>query len=294
MIADDFDLEQVDLKFLEKSRQFLQSHARSSPDTPFFLFHSTQAVHLPSFAAERFRGKTEAGPHGDFIFELDYVVGELVRTIDRLGLAGNTLVIFSSDNGPEVASVHFMRQDHAHDPARPWRGIKRDNWEGGHRVPLLVRWPGKIKPGSTSDQITSLTDVMATIAEIVGVTLPANAAEDSFSMLPALLGTDNNRPIRPYLLQQGFGGSKYLAIRRGDWKYLAHQGSGGNRYQNHRLLAPYHRDDTAPDAPGQLYNLETDPGETTNLYFERPEIARQLQTLLRDSIAAGRTQRPAD
>ncbi len=289
MVAPDFDLEQVDMKFLAKSQQFLENHVRQTPDKPFFLYHSTQAVHLPSFPADQFKGKTDSGPHGDFIFELDFVVGELLQTLERLGVADTTLVMFSSDNGPEVPTVYHMRNDHQHDGARPWRGVKRDNWEGGHRVPFIVRWPGKVTAGSTSDQIMSLTDVMATIAEIVAAKIPSNAAEDSFSMLPALLGTDEHRPIRPYVLQQGFGGSRYLAIRRGNWKYLAHTGSGGNRYESHELLKMYQLPDTAPGALGQLYNLETDPGETKNLYFEHPEIVQDLQAMLSESIRLGRT-----
>ncbi len=289
MVAPDFDLEEVDITFLEKSRQFLKQHTQDHPDQPFFLFHSTQAVHLPSFPGKNFQGKTESGPHGDFIFELDYVVGELLKTIQELKIVDNTLVIFSSDNGPEVPTIYHMRHDHDHDGARPWRGVKRDNWEGGHRVPLIVRWPGKVQPGSTSHQITSLTDVMATIAQITAAKLPDDAAEDSFSMLPALLGQDDGKPIRPYILQQGFGGSRYLAIRRGKWKLLAHKGSGGNRYESHRMLKQYHLPDTAPDAPGQLYNLETDPGETTNLYFKRPDITDELETLLKSTLESGRS-----
>lgn len=289
MVAPDFDLEEVDIAFLEKSQQFLEQHHQQHPDQPFFLFHSTQAVHLPSFPGDAFKGKTKSGPHGDFIFELDYVVGQLMETLERLEVADNTLVIFSSDNGPEVPTVYYMRNDHEHDGARPWRGVKRDNWEGGHRVPLIARWPGKIESGSTSDQITSLTDVMATVAEVVGVTLPVDAAEDSFSMLPALLGKDGEKPIRPYILQQGFGGSRYLAIRRGQWKLLAHKGSGGNRYETHRLLKKYQLPDTAPEAPAQLYNLETDPGETRNLYFEHPDQAKELESLLKASIESGRS-----
>ncbi|MDP6719189.1 MAG: arylsulfatase, partial [Pirellulaceae bacterium] len=164
MVATDFDVQEVDITFLKKSQQFLEDHVKASPDRPFFLYHATQAVHLPSFPGNAFKGKTQSGPHGDFIFELDDVVGELMETLERLGVAKNTVVIFSSDNGPEVASVYYMRQDHHHDGARPWRGIKRDNWEGGHRVPFIVRWPGKVPAGTTSDQITSLTDVMATVA----------------------------------------------------------------------------------------------------------------------------------
>ncbi len=126
--------------------------------------------------------------------------------------------------------------------------MKRDQWEGGHRVPFLVRWPGQVKPGTTSVQLTSLTDVMATVAAIIGTDLPRDVAEDSFSMLPAFLGQDRG-PIRPYLLQQAFGGPRYLSIRRGNWKYLDHTGSGGNRYDNASGLNPFALSDTAPARP---------------------------------------------
>ncbi len=288
MVATDFDLEEVDMVFLKKSNEFLENHVSNSPDKPFFLFHSTQAVHLPSFPGRQFKGKTTSGPHGDFIFELDFVIGELLKTLERLGVADNTIFIFSSDNGPEVPTVYHMRNDYEHDGARPWRGVKRDNWEGGHRVPLIVRWPGKVKSGSTSDQIISLTDVMATIAAIIEVRLPNAAAEDSFNMLPVFLSQDE-KSIRPYILQQGFGGKRYLAIRKGNWKYLAHKGSGGNRYESHRLLEKYRLPESAPDAPGQLYDLEADPGETNNVYYEHSAIVAELQSLLKESIDSGRS-----
>jgi arylsulfatase A-like enzyme len=286
LIAPDFPVEEVDLLFLKKSREFLEQHVRDAAGKPFFLFHSAQAVHLPSFAAPQFKGATKAGPHGDFIHQLDWVVGELLATLEKLGVADNTLVIFTSDNGPEVTSVVHMRADHGHDGARPWRGMKRDSWEGGHRVPFLVRWPGKVKPGTTSAQLTSLTDVMATVAAILGAELPDDAAEDSFSMLPALLGTDN-APIRPYLLEQAFSGARTLSIRRGPWKYLDHPGSGGNNYERDPALKPFHIPDSAPVA---LYHLETDPGETKNLQAERPDIVRELKALLEQSKASGRSR----
>jgi arylsulfatase A len=289
LIASDFDLQSVDLKFLEKSQAFLKQHVASNPDQPFFLFHSTQAVHLPSFPADGFKGKTQSGPHGDFIFELDHIVGELMKTLESLSIADNTIIIFTSDNGPEVPTVYNMRHDHNHDGAKPWRGVKRDNWEGGHRVPLVVRWPGHVLANTKSDELTSLTDVMATIAEIVDTDLPNDAAEDSFSMLSVLQGKDFQSPIRPYLLVQGFGGQKYLAIRRGRWKYLAHKGSGGNEYATHPQLREFALPDTAPDAKGQLYDLKSDPGETNNLASSQKELAAEMQKLLDDSISQGRS-----
>lgn len=286
LVAPDFDLEEVDQVFLKKSQDFLEAHVRTHRDKPFFLFHSAQAVHLPSLAGREFRGKTKAGPHGDFLFELDHIVGELLATLERLGVAENTLVLFSSDNGPETTSVVHMRADYDHDGARPWRGMKRDQWEGGHRVPLLARWPGHIAPQSVSHQTACLTDVMATCATIAGATLPDSAAEDSFDLSPALLGRDGGRPIREYTLHQTI--SLALAIRRGPWKYLDHRGSGGNNYDN-PSLKPFALPESAPNAPGQLYNLQDDPGETTNLYDKHPEIVRELKALLDKSRREGRS-----
>lgn len=288
LIASDFPMEEVDLVFLEKSRAFLDEHRRISPDRPFFLFHSTQTAHLPSFPAPAFQGKTGAGPHGDFILELDWIVGELLATLEALGVADDTLVLFTSDNGPETTSVIHMRADHGHDGARPWRGVKRDSWEGGHRVPLIVRWPGRVKPGSTSDEIVCLTDVMATLAAITGVDLPRDAAEDSFNLLPVLEGKAT-APIRPYLLTQAFAGAKTLSIRRGDWKYLDHRGSGGNRYDSNGLK-PFALPEAAPEAPGQLYDLANDPGETRNLYSSEPEVVNELRALLERSRGSGRSR----
>ncbi len=288
LIAPGYDLETVDLGFLEKSRAWLERHVKEKPGRPFFLFHSTQAVHLPSFPADAFKGKTDAGPHGDFIFELDHIVGELLATLERLGVADNTVVIFSSDNGPEVTTTVHMRADHGHDGARPWRGMKRDNWEGGHRVPLIVRWPKRIKPGTTSDQPANLTDLMATCAAIAGADLPRDAAEDSFNLLPVWLGKAGDKPVRPYLLQQTI--SLAMSIRKRRWKLLDHRGSGGNNYERSPELRRYALPERAPDAPGQLYDLDADPGETRNLYLEHPDIVEALKRTLEDSKSGGRSR----
>ena len=285
LVAPDFDLEEVDMVFLQKSLEFLDRHAEKKPDKPFFLFHSLQAVHLPSFPGKDFQGKTSAGPHGDFIFEFDHVVGQLLEKLNSLGLDENTLVIVTSDNGPEVGTVINMRGMHQHDGARPWRGMKRDNWEGGHRVPMIARWPGKIEAGATADQTVCLTDVMATCASIVDVDLPNDAAEDSFNILPVLLG-QTNEEVRDFTLHQTI--SLALSIRKGDWKYLDHSGSGGNNYSRGNLKQ-FDLPNSAPNAPGQLYNLKTDPGETTNLYNERPEIVKDLKAQLEAFRKNGRS-----
>ena len=286
LIALDYDLEQVDLAFLDRSVQFLEDHAERTPEKPFFLFHSMQAVHLPSFAAPRFAGASGAGPHGDFLFEMDHVVGELMAALDRLDLARDTLVLFTSDNGPEVTTAYHMRQDHGHDGARPWRGLKRDQWEGGHRVPAIARWPGRIPAGSTTDQTFCLTDIMATLAALTHYDLPAGAAEDSFDFSALFTGSEIDFPIREFTLHQT--NRLALAIRRGEWKYLDHTGSGGNDYTRPQL-AGFALDDGVTGAPAQLYNLADDPGETRNLYAAEPEIARQLKAELDALVATGRS-----
>ena len=287
LIAPDFDLEEVDMVFLDKSKAFLENHAQESPADPFFLFHSTQAVHLPSFAQKDFQGKTNVGPHGDFIFQFDYLVGELLHTLQKLDMVENTLVIVCSDNGPEVTSVVNMRADYQHDGARPWRGMKRDQWEGGHRIPFIARWPSKVPAGVTNDQTVSLCDIMATCAGVVNFPLPDNAAEDSFNIYPIIGKQKVSVPTRTYTLHQTI--SLALSIRRDQWKYLDHQGSGGNDYES-PVLQPYALKEYQPTAPAQLYNLDEDPGETTNLYFDYPKIVEELKMQLDCAVNSGRTR----
>jgi arylsulfatase A-like enzyme len=211
----------------------------------------------------------------------------MIDLITELGIDDNTLILFNADNGAEVNHVVWMREDHDHDPSAGRRGVKRDGWEGGHRVPFIARWPGRIPKGQVSNQMTNTTDIFATLASIVGYQLPDDVATDSFDMLPAMLGTaDPEKSIRPHLLTQSFQGQ--FQIRQGHWKYLDHQGSGGNNYSQ-GALKKYALPETEPDAPGQLYNLTTDPGETTNLYFKNSAKRQELQTLLENLKQSGRS-----
>jgi arylsulfatase A-like enzyme len=205
---------------------------------------------------------------------LDWSVGEILSTLDRLGLAEDTLVMFSSDNGavqrghqPVDGFVNY----NGHRANGPWRGQKTEGYEGGQRVPLLARWPGRIEPGSTSGAMVALTDTIATFAELLGRVLPPGAGPDSFSYLGALLGQQPTRPVRNALVQDSYRGG--FGIREGDWKLLMFQNGGGIGW------SPFDYDRSQPY--GQLYNLREDPTEQQNLYEQQPERVRRMSELLR-------------
>ncbi|MDB4717998.1 sulfatase-like hydrolase/transferase [Verrucomicrobia bacterium] len=286
-MAPGYDFLEADLMFYEKTEEFIVDHLKKSPEKPFFTVFSTQIAHAPVLPAPEFVGNSGAGPRGDFVVELDTLVGRVIDLVKKLGIDDETLILFNADNGAETMHVDWMREDHDHDPSAGLRGMKRDAWEGGHRVPFIARWPGRIPQGQVSDQITNTTDIFATLASIVDFTLPDDAAVDSFDMLPVMTGKqDPAKPVRPHLLTQSFRGE--FQIRKGKWKYLDHQGSGGNNYER-GALKKYEIKETAPEAPGQLYDLAADPQETINLYFKKAEVRRELQALLQRLKQEGRS-----
>lgn len=287
-MAPDYQFVNADLLFYEKTIDFIHRHREKTPTKPFFVVLSTQISHAPVLPAAEFRGKSKAGPRGDFVHELDVLTGRLLAELKRLKIDDNTLVMFNSDNGPETVHTDWMRQDHRHDAAGGFRGVKRDGWEGGHRVPFIARWPGKIPPEQVSSQLTNTTDIFATVAAVIDYQLSDDVAVDSFNMLPAMLGKQEDADsIRPHMLTQSFRGE--FQLRQGNWKYLNHQGSGGNNYDK-GILKKYALPEKAPDAQGQLYDLAKDPGETNNLYFAEPEKRKEMQQLLKKLTAEnGRT-----
>ncbi len=286
-MAEGYEFVNADLLFFDKAKQFVTAHRQQHADEPFFLLLSTQICHAPVLPGEGFDGATKAGPRGDFVRQLDTLVGRVFDLLETVGAADDTIVLFNSDNGPETRHVIWMRADHGHDPAGGWRGMKRDGWEGGHRVPFLAWWPSRIPAGQVSDQMTNTTDIFATLASVVGFDLPDDQARDSFDMLPAMLGTQpEGESIRPHLLTQSFRGE--FQIRQGRWKYLDHQGSGGNNYERGKMQA-FVLPETEPDAAGQLYDLAQDPGETTNLFFRAESKRKELQALLAELKSSGRS-----
>jgi arylsulfatase A-like enzyme len=224
------------------------------------------------------RGKSQAGLRGDMVALVDWIVGQVDGALERRGLVENTLIIVTSDNGARL--VDFYGQDYGHKSCGDLRGQKADIWDGGHREPLVARWPGVVEPGSTSAELICLGDLMATCAEIIGRELPERAAEDSFSFLPALTRAGNNAPVRPAIVHHS--GDGMFSIRQGKWKLIVGRGSGG--FSEPQRIEP------KPGEPqGQLYDMEADVQETSNLWADRPEIVDQLTSLLDLYIKAGRS-----
>jgi arylsulfatase A-like enzyme len=256
---------------------WIASSAKQKP--PFFLYLPLNAPHTPINPLPEWKGKSGLNAYGDFVMQVDAAVGEVLAALQEAGVAGNTLVIFTSDNGCSPQAKFDELRAKGHDPSGGFRGHKADIFEGGHRVPFIVRWPGKVKAGASSAQTVCLTDFMATAAEITGAKLPAGAAEDSVSLLPELLGTDG--PRRTALVSHSINGS--FAIREGNWKLCLCAGSGG-------WSAPRPGAAEENGLPAdQLYDLAADRAEQKNVAAEHPEIVRRLAEMLDKTIADGRS-----
>jgi arylsulfatase A len=267
--------------FTERTEREILDHGQNHPDQPLFLYLALPAPHTPWVPTDEFSGRSKVPLYGDFVMQVDATVGRVLQALDTAGMQDDTLVVFSSDNGP----VWYQedRQKYAHSSTASYRGMKGDAWEAGHRMPLLMRWPGRISPGRVTNQLACLTDLFATTAAIVGFELPENAAEDSINLLPVLTDADtNDSPLRETLIVNSTG--DLLNVRRGPWKLIPFRGSGG--FSKPKLI----RDVPAGEPIGQLYNLADDPSETTNLYAQHPEIVAELTKLLADSQSTGRTR----
>ena len=251
---------------------------RSAPG-PFFLYLATHDIHVPRMPAARFRGSSQAGVRGDVIQEFDWCVGEVLKTLDKLKLADNTLVFVTSDNGGILDYGDSPQRDgnvksnNGHAFNGPLRGTKGTPYEGGTRVPLIACWPGRIKPG-TSDELVGLVDILATCAALIGRPLPAEAGPDSFNLLPILLGEKRDKPVRDHLIEH----SGRMGVRQGPWKLVTPPSA--------RNVAKGGRTNAAPE----LYNLADDIGETNNLAQQNPEKAKELMALLERLRSEGRSR----
>lgn len=276
--AESFEAIDVLPTLTEKAVDFINQQTNTKE--PFFLYLPLASPHTPVLPTKNWQGKSGLGKYGDFVMQTDDAVGQVLAAIDKAGVAENTLFIFTSDNGCSKTAQFTRLQAKGHYPSGNLRGLKGDIFEGGHRIPFIVRWPDKIEPNSSSDQTICLNDLIATCADLLDTQLPADAGEDSVSILPTLLGTDHST-LRQAVVHHSINGT--FAIRQGDLKLLLCPDSGG-------LSKPKPGSPEAEGLPSiQLYNLANDLGETNNLQAEHPEEVSRLTNLLKQYIAQGRS-----
>jgi len=267
--------------YTKKGIEFIEKNAKG----PFFLYFATHNIHVPRVPNQRWKGASPVGTRGDAIQELDGSVTRLLETLDRLKLADNTLVIFTSDNGGVMDDGYEDVGSFDYHPNAPLRGYKGSIWEGGHRVPFIARWPGKIKPGSTCDALIAHLDMAATLAAMVGVDIPAGQCRDSFNVLPALLGEQTAAPLRPHFVAHNGGTEGPLSIQSGDWKYL--EVTPPVRIADTRKAGQTGKGKGMGSRQPGLFNLAKDVAEENDLSATEPEKLKELQALLAKLRSAG-------
>jgi arylsulfatase A-like enzyme len=268
--------------FAKEAGKFIEKE----DEKPFFLYLPLTGPHKPVWPHERFVGKSKLGPYGDFVHQVDATVGMVLKSLEESGKAGNTIVIYTSDNGSfmyrrgENEDHHLENQNDQgyrpqdHSANYHWRGTKADVWEGGHRVPFFVRWPKQIKAGIKVGDAVCLTDILATVADAIDSELPKGAGEDSFSFLPQLKGKEGK--ARPGVIHHSASGM--FAIRKGPWKLILGNGSGGRQKPKGKVFEkPYH-----------LYHLSEDPSEAHNLIEQKQEIAKEMEAEFEKIVGKGR------
>jgi len=270
-----FDFYDVLPRLTRHAMGFIRDHLRKYPDRPFFLYFPLTAPHTPWVPTESFTGTSGAGTYGDFVNQVDHGLGQIMQLVDSLDIRGNTILILTSDNGSHWKPEDIEKYNHranAH-----FRGMKSDVWEGGHRVPFLVRWTGTIPEGSSSNRMVCHNDLLATMAELTGQPLDWNAGEDSFSFLSVLTREESDWAERRTMINQAV--STTLAVRKDNWKLILDISSGG-----------WSRNEITEGPPMQLYNLDEDVGEQHNLYHDMPGKVAELENLFHVYRKEGRSR----
>ena len=285
-----YDDEAVGITLVKKATNWIKTHS----DNPFFLYLATTQIHHPFTPAPRFKGSSQCGVYGDFIHELDWMVGQVMTTLEEQGVADNTLVIFTSDNGGMFNIGGQYAWDAGHHMNGVLLGYKFSAWEGGHRVPFIARWPGRVEAGSTSNQLVSNIDLFATMAALTGVEVREGQGQDSVNILPAITG-DPIKPLRSEIVLSPFKPT-HLSIRKGRWMYIGARAGGGFTvakrggqafggpgaiHYSGRQNSDIENGKIKQNAPpGQLYDLETDLRQTKNVYRDYPEVVEEMKRLL--------------
>lgn len=278
-ISPDFKIDEVLPHLFDKSIAHIHERTSADDARPFFLYLALPAPHTPIVPVPPFKDASGMNPYADFVMQVDHHMGELLAAIKEAGVDENTLILFTSDNGCSPQAKFDVLEDFGHYPSAIYRGHKADIYEGGHRVPLIARWPAKIAGGRSTDALACLTDVYATLREITHQNVEAIGGEDGFSLLPVFTGRSGAQ--RTSIVSHSIGGS--FAIREDDWKLCLCRGSGG-------WSAPKENVAKKQGLPAmQLYDLATDPGEQNNLAESHPEKVEHLLSLLRKHVQRGRS-----
>ena len=268
-ISPGFRVENCLTDILSDGISFIKRHTREEPAEPFFLYLPLTGPHTPWVPTSQFRGKSPIGTYGDFVMDVDHVVGEVTETLRRLGIDDDTMVIFSSDNG-----AYWPQSEvdlHGHDSNWGTRGQKGDVWDGGHRIPLIISWPSHVKQKVVYNHLVSLTDLFATFRDMLGQNHEKSSGEDSFSFLHVLEG-NTDKITRRGMIHQSSGGM--YSIRRDEWKFIGGLGSGG-------FTSPDKSDSLPKGATGQLYRIKSDSLESRNLFNEYLPVVKKLRNELK-------------
>lgn len=278
-IAPDFEMEEVTPHFFDKSLQFIENSRNHKQ--PFFLYLALPSPHTPILPVSEWQGKSGINPYADFVMQIDHHIGQMIKQLDSMGLSDETMVLFTSDNGCSPMANFERLAEENHHPSAEFRGYKADIYEGGHRVPLIIKYPPLITPGSHSDSIISTTDFFASLAQIARMSVSENEGVDSYSILPLFSDSIPDTYQRKTTIHSSINGS--FAIRRNEWKLILCPGSGGWSFPRPQKA----RDLELP--PIQLYNLSDDPSETTNVFSDHPRIVADLYRSLVQTIDRGRS-----
>ncbi|MZQ81443.1 sulfatase-like hydrolase/transferase [Paenibacillus sp. 5J-6] len=274
--APDFEHQQVLPELTAKTLEWIEQYK----DEPFFIYFPLPAPHTPILPSEAFAGQSGTNAYGDFVLMCDDVVGQIMNKLDDLHLSENTIVIYTSDNGCSPKANYEELATFGHHPSYVYRGHKADIYEGGHRIPLIVKWPGHIQAERISDEPVCLTDLLATVADVLDVTLPPNAGEDSVSNLPIWANLPYEQPLREAIVHHSIQGA--FSIRQGKWKLELCPGSGGWSF-------PKPGEEPAGSPLYQLYDLSEDIGETNNVVDAHPDIVQAMKLVLERYQESGRS-----
>lgn len=289
---EEFDMEVAQMHYIQRSLNYIKAASKKKKNkgynlkkgAPFFLYYAPHIPHYPHVPAKQFQGTSGVGLYGDFIKELDWAVGEIIKTLKENNILDETIIIFTSDNGPESEVFSYVKR-YNHKSMNDFRGIKRDVYQGGHTIPFIISYDGKIKPNKVSDRLVSQTDIMGTLADYLDINLDNNAAEDSFSFLDDLIDGELVDKKREVAIHHSASGK--LALRQGnEWVFInSHKG-------NDNLEPQWYRDELGviPHSEStELFNIKEDPQQTKNLVKVNPEKAAELKKMLEDYIESGRT-----